>query len=213
MPSPCALIPVLAALLVPFVRMAQATSHAAPSHKRHLHRGAFLTIQSTSAASGGERNAEMQMEMVAWRDALLDAKEVNNVAGSLLTNAALRQIGSLHGGPTEKLRGNANKTALKAELGLLKNLFARLKRGIVSSKKQEDKDKERQQQTLQVLQDRLKTAEKDLAAAQKAPKTTDFRMSLLKDRVVTLKRSVAYWKEERETSHVEFHASLKQLMV
>lgn len=182
---------------------------ASPSPHKHLHRGAFLTLQSTHAASGGELRAEMQMELEAWHDALIDAEEVQRVAGSLISDAALKRIGGFHSGPAEKLKKTANKTALKAELGLLKQLFGRLKRGIVNSKKQEDKDKDRQQQTLKVLQDRLQTAEKDFATAKKSPKTTAFRMSLLKDRVEGLRRSLQYWREERETSHVEFHAALK----
>lgn len=198
----------LAALLSVLVGTAHATLRAPHSHK-HLHRGAFLTVQSTHAASGGELRAEMQMELEAWHDALLDAEEVNREAGSLLTDVALKHVAGFHQGPTEKLKSTANKTALKGELGLLKQLFSRLKRGIVNSKKQEDKDKERQQQTLKVLQDRLQTAETDLAAAKKSPKTTEFRMSILSERVEGLQRSLQYWKEERETSHVEFHAALK----
>jgi chromosome segregation ATPase len=189
------------------------TAHAAlrtpPSSHKHLHRGAFLTVQSTHAASGGELRAEIQMETEAWHDALLDAEEVNRQAGSLLTDAALNRVAGFHQGPTQKLKATANKTALKSELSLLKGLFSRLKRGIVNSKKQEEKDKERQQQTLKVLQDRLQTAQNDLGAAKKSPKTTEFRMSLLKERVEGLQRSLQYWKEERETSHVEFHAALK----
>jgi hypothetical protein len=192
---------VLSAPLLPV----HASLHA-PTNQRHLHRGAFLTVQSTHAASGGEMRAEMQMELEAWHDALLDAEQVNKEAGSLLTDAALQQVASP---ASEKLKKTANKTALNGELSLLKQLYARLKRGIVNSKKQEDKDKERQQQTLKVLQDRLASAEKDLAAAKKDKKTTEFRMSLLTHRVESLKTSAMYWKEERETSHVEFHSALK----
>jgi hypothetical protein len=205
MPLPRAFGPALAALLSALLVTAHGSLHA-PSNQRHLHRGAFLTVQSTHAASGGEMRAEMQMELEAWHDALLDAEEVDKLAGSLLTDAALKQVADP---VNEKLKSTANKTAIKGELSLLKQLYARLKRGIVNSKKQENKDKERQQQTLKVLQDRLTTAEKDLAAAKKAPKTSEFRMGLLTDRVKSLKQSLTYWKEEREDSHVEFHSALK----
>jgi len=203
MPLSRAFLPALATLLSSV--LVHASLHA-PANQRHLHRGAFLTVQSTHAASGGEMRAELQMELETWHDALLDAEEVNRVAGSLLTDAALQKVGL----PTsQKLKKTANQTALKGELSLLKQLYARLKRGIVNSKKQESKDKERQQQTLKVLQDRFAAAEKDLAAAKKNPKTSEFRMSLLTHRVEELKTSLSYWKEERETSHVEFHSALK----